>query len=145
MLNWSWFMRSLTPLTWMVVRDKEQHPHSTQIRFLWCLSLILLVSQRGPTLPEVFLFFFSEVFLLKIFIYFFTTTCRMFSCSMWESSSLSRDWIWARCIQSLESQSLDHQGSPWLEVLDRMGMRTTDVSLQRHCIGSLSRPFTHVF
>ena len=126
----------------MVVRDKEQHPHSTQIRFLWCLSLwYSWWARRDPPCLKSSFYFWSLSFKN---IYFFTATCRIFSCRMWESSSLTSDWIWGPCIQSLESQSLDQQGSSWPEVLDRTGVRTTDFSLQRHCIGRLSRPFTRV-
>ena len=37
--------------------------------------------------------------------------------SMWDLSSPTRDQICALCVGSLESQPLDHQGSP-LEILD---------------------------
>ena len=45
----------------------------------------------------------------------FVVACRIFSCSKWESASLIRDWTWAPCTGSMESQPLDHQGSPNLD------------------------------
>ena len=53
----------------------------------------------------------------------FLSARRIFSCGIQDlftvacqllvvSSSLTRDWIWAPCIESSESQPLDHQGSP---------------------------------
>ena len=48
----------------------------------------------------------------------FVVACRIFSCSKWKSASLIRDWTWAPCTGSMESQSLDHQGSPNLDTFE---------------------------
>ena len=46
-----------------------------------------------------------------------------FSCSMHEgSSSLTRDQTWAPCIGSSESYPLDHQGSPWRNILEEINI-----------------------
>ena len=34
-------------------------------------------------------------------------------CSTWDLVSPTRDWTWALCNGSVESQLLDHQGIPW--------------------------------
>ena len=46
-------------------------------------------------------------FFLPFFFFFFATQC-----GMWDLSSPTRDWTCASCIGSMQSQALDHHGSP---------------------------------
>ena len=46
---------------------------------------------------------------LLIFYFYFLAM----PCSTWDLVSPTRDWTWALCNGSVESQPLDHQGIPW--------------------------------
>ena len=58
--------------------------------------------------------FFLLLFLKMILLYLLLLY--LFKTFMWGMQFLSfpsRDWIWAPCIGSMESQALDFQGNPW--------------------------------
>ena len=80
--------------------------------------LITLFSFFPVFLPPSFLLNTCTFKKIKILIYIYLTAPSL-SCGTWDlylwqegSSSLIRDWNWAPCIGSMESEPLDHRGNP---------------------------------
>ena len=85
------------------------YSHREQSLCPWCSK-----HSKTPSSVLLFFFFFFLSDLKFLFISFFIfnyLTARGLSCSMW-ASSLATDWTQILCTGSVESWSLDHQGSP---------------------------------